>query len=94
MKNAATIRKLQLISDELKEIMDEMSAPGPVVKVTQADIHENEAIQRQVIAWAKAEGALSNLARAVNPVLPVEARSDTTEGYSYPIAHYQKGTKE
>ena len=58
MKNAATIRKLQQISDDLKEIMDELSAPGPVAKVTPSGVLEDSAVQRQVIAWAKAEGAL------------------------------------
>ena len=58
MKNAAMIRKLQQISDDLKAIMDELSAPGPVAKVTLSGVLEDSAIQRQVIAWAKAEGAL------------------------------------
>ena len=58
MKNAATIRKLQQISDDLKVIMDELSALGPGAKVTPHNIYERNAIQRQVIAWAKAEGAL------------------------------------
>ena len=58
MKNASAIRKLQQISDDLKAIMDELSAPGPFFEVTQPDIYERNANQRQVIAWAKAEGAL------------------------------------